>query len=66
MGISATAIGKANYARLAYYAQAFFALTIGFERAGKLALVVDYAIQNGGTSPRTASSEVMLTIFAIC
>jgi hypothetical protein len=35
IGIGATAIGKANYAD-AYYAQAFFALTTGFERASKL------------------------------
>jgi hypothetical protein len=51
IGIGATAIGKANYAEHAYYAQAFFALTTGFERASKLALVIDYALENRGDFP---------------
>ena len=51
IGIGATAIGKANYAEPAYYAQAFFALTTGFERASKLALVIDYALENRGDFP---------------
>jgi hypothetical protein len=52
MAIGVTAIGKANYASSAYYFQAFFALSVGFERAAKLALVVDYALQNRGAFPK--------------
>jgi hypothetical protein len=51
MAIGATALKKASYARPAYYGQVFFALSTGFERAAKLALVVDYAIDHGGTYP---------------
>lgn len=51
MGMGVTALGKANYAHHAHYPQAFFALSIGMERAAKLALVVDYAIQNKGAFP---------------
>jgi hypothetical protein len=40
-----------NYAQTAYYGQAFFALSIGLERAAKLALVVDHALEHGGTFP---------------
>jgi hypothetical protein len=46
-----TALGKANYAQEAYYAQAFFALTIGLERCAKLALLIDHALQHGGKFP---------------
>lgn len=52
MAIGATTLGKANYAQQAYYGQAFFALTIGFERAAKLALVVDHALENSGSFPQ--------------
>ena len=51
MAIGVTALGTANYAFPAYYGQAFFALTTGFERSCKLALVVDYAVRNNGTFP---------------
>jgi hypothetical protein len=51
IGIGATALGKASYAEPAYYAQAFFALTTGFERASKLVLVIDYALENRGDFP---------------
>ncbi len=46
-----TALGRANYAQHAYYAEAFFALSIGIERAGKLGLVVDHALDHGGAFP---------------
>lgn len=52
IAIGVTALGKANYAQDAYYAQAFFALSTGFERATKLALVVDHAIDHKGNFPR--------------
>lgn len=51
LAIGITAIGKANYAQEAYYAQAFFALSVGLERAAKLAFVVDHALQSGGKFP---------------
>lgn len=51
IAIGATALGKANYAQHAYYGQVFFAFTIGFERATKLALVVDHAIDHDGAFP---------------
>ena len=51
IAIGVTALGKANYAQHAYYGQAFFALAIGFERATKLALLVDYALLNNGKFP---------------
>jgi hypothetical protein len=51
MAIGATALGRANYAEQAYYGQAFFALSIGFERAAKLVLVVDHALENQGQFP---------------
>lgn len=49
--IGVTALGNADYARQALYGQAFFALSVGFERSAKLALVVDHAQQNAGAFP---------------
>jgi hypothetical protein len=51
LGIGVTALGRANYAQHAYYGQAFFALSIGFERSAKLALVVDHALDHSGRFP---------------
>jgi hypothetical protein len=51
IGIGVTALGKANYAFPAYYGQAFLALSVGFERSCKLAIIVDHALQNGGHFP---------------
>lgn len=51
LAIGASTLGKANYAHRAYYGQAFFALTTGLERATKLALVVDHAIEHNGKFP---------------
>lgn len=51
LAIGVTALGKATFAQDAYYYQAFFALSIGFERAAKLALVVDHALENRGAFP---------------
>ncbi len=51
IGIGVTALGNANYAEDAYYLQAFFALSIGFERTAKLALVIDHALDSKGTFP---------------
>lgn len=45
------ALGKANHAQTGLYAQAFFGLSIGFERLCKIAIVADYAIQNAGRYP---------------
>ena len=43
----ATLLGKANYAQQAYYYQAFFALSVGFERSAKLALAIDRSLTTG-------------------
>ena len=51
IGFGATAIGKANHARKAQYYQAFFALSIGFERASKIALIADSTLKNNGEPP---------------
>ena len=51
IGVGVTSLGKANYAQKAYYAQAFFALSIGFERSAKIALVVDHALSHAGEFP---------------
>jgi hypothetical protein len=47
LAAGATLLGKANYAQQAYYYQAFFSLSVGFERSAKLALAVDYRLSNG-------------------
>jgi hypothetical protein len=51
MAFGATVLGRANYAHQGYYAQAFFSLSVGLERCGKLALVLDHALTNGGSFP---------------
>ncbi|MGH3917060.1 MAG: hypothetical protein ACRDTC_27165, partial [Pseudonocardiaceae bacterium] len=52
IAFGATVLGRANYARYAYYWQAFFSLSVGFERTCKLALLVNYAIDHSGQPPR--------------
>jgi hypothetical protein len=51
LGIGATALGRANYAEVGYYYQAFFALTIALERLAKLALAFDHARNHQGQFP---------------
>jgi len=51
IGIGATTLGRANYGLLARYPQAFFALSVGFERSSKLAIALDYALDHGGLYP---------------
>jgi hypothetical protein len=51
LAIGVSALGKASYSQHAYYGQAFFALTIGLERAAKLSLIVDHALQHNGIFP---------------
>lgn len=51
MGMGVTVLAKANYAHHGHYPQAFFALSIGMERAAKLALLLEHAIQNEGRFP---------------
>jgi hypothetical protein len=46
-----TLLGRASYARTGLYGQAFFNLSIGFERAAKLIYIADYAINNAGKFP---------------
>lgn len=52
IGIGATALGRANHAENAYYSQAFFALSVGFERSAKLALSVASALAGNGFADR--------------
>jgi hypothetical protein len=51
IAFGATVLGRADYAHQGYYAQAFFSLSVGLERSGKLALVLDYALDNQGAYP---------------
>lgn len=51
MAIGASSIDKATYGREGVYSQMFFALSVGFERAAKLPLVVDHALVKGGQYP---------------
>jgi hypothetical protein len=52
IGIGATALSRANHAHNAYYSQAFFALSVGFERSCKLALSVAHALAGNGFADR--------------
>jgi hypothetical protein len=48
ISIGASALGRANHAQNAYYSQAFFALSVGFERSCKIGLTIDHALDNDG------------------
>jgi hypothetical protein len=52
IGIGATALSRANHAQNAYYSQAFFALSVGFERSCKLALSISSALAGKGFADR--------------
>lgn len=49
--MGATLLGRANYAQQGLYLQSFFALSTGIERACKIAILVDYALDNNGQYP---------------
>ena len=51
IAIGVSALSEANYGQKAHYYQAFFDISIGFERTCKLALILDYAITSGGNLP---------------
>jgi hypothetical protein len=51
IAFGATVLGRASYAETACYTQAFFSLSVGFERSAKLALVVDHALSKDGAFP---------------
>lgn len=46
-----TMLGRANHAQIGFYTQAFFGLSIGFERMGKLIFLAAHAIQHRGIFP---------------
>jgi hypothetical protein len=46
-----TVLGRANHAQTGLYTQAFFGLSIGLERMGKLIFLADHAIRNDGAFP---------------
>lgn len=49
-----TVLGKANFAEQGLYSQAFFSLSIGFERIGKLVYIANHALNNEGRFPTDA------------
>jgi hypothetical protein len=51
VAFGATVLGRASYAQKSYYAQAFFSLSVGLERCGKLALAMDHALESDGSFP---------------
>ncbi len=51
LALGVTALGRADNTRLGNYTIAFFGLTIGLERLGKLVVIADYAIGHGGQFP---------------
>ena len=51
LALGTTLLGRASHAYPGLYSQAFFALSIGFERTGKLIFISNYAIVHGGTFP---------------
>jgi hypothetical protein len=46
-----TVLGRANHAQTGLYTQAFFGLSIGVERMGKLIFLADHAIRSNGAFP---------------
>jgi hypothetical protein len=55
IGAGATALGRASYGNsFGEYYTAFFALSIGMERLGKLIIVADYSIEHRGMLPSQA------------
>lgn len=44
-----TVLGRANHAQTGLYSQAFFGLSIGLERLGKLIIIADHATQHSGS-----------------
>lgn len=57
-----TALGWANHAQTGLYTQAFFGLSIGFERMGKLIFVTDHAINNSGVFPTDVTGHHKLPL----
>lgn len=51
IAIGVTTLGKANHAQPGLYSQAFFGLSIGLERLGKLIIIANHAIDNSGRFP---------------
>lgn len=51
IAMGTTTLGRANHAQTGLYAQAFFGLSIGLERVGKLIIVADHAIRTRGSFP---------------
>jgi hypothetical protein len=66
----ATVLRRANHAQPGLYAQAFFSLSIGLERMGKLVFLADHAIQHGGRFPNDedlrAIGHDVKSLFAQC
>lgn len=54
-----TTLRKANYAQPGIYTEAFFSLSLGLERLGKLVIVVDHCLQHAGSFPTDADMRKM-------
>jgi hypothetical protein len=54
LGFAASIVHKANCMQHAYYSQMLFSLSIGLERACKLAIALDYALKNDRKFPHSA------------
>ena len=46
-----TVLGRANHAQTGLYLQAFFGISTGLERMGKLIIITEHAIRNNGSFP---------------
>lgn len=57
IGHGITMLGRANHAQTGSYALAFFGLSAGMERMGKLIFLADHAIQNAGAFPKKNDFE---------
>lgn len=51
LAVGVTTLGKANYASKGLYTKAFFDLSIGLERLGKLIIVTDWVMKSSGSFP---------------
>jgi hypothetical protein len=54
IAVGTTALGRADASQRGLYNQAFFNLSIGFERVGKLVVLVNHYLNNGQTFPSDA------------
>lgn len=64
-----TVLGRANHAQTGLYSQAFFGLSIGLERIGKLIFLADHAVNQGrfpGNRDLRAIGHDVISLLDIC